>query len=66
VLEGISLEVIVGLVGAALVVAIGTLLAHRQTAAVGESQEIPQIKFSASSDLLTQINAGMCTSSGIL
>lgn len=40
VLAGISLEVIVGLVGAALVVAIGKLLARRQTAAVGESQEI--------------------------
>jgi YjbE family integral membrane protein len=42
VLAGISLEVIVGLVGATLVVAIGTLLARRQTAAVGESQEIPR------------------------
>ena len=40
VLAGIGLEVLVGLVGAALVVAIGKLLVHRQTAAVGESQEI--------------------------
>jgi len=40
VLAGVSLESIVGLVGAALVVAIGKLLARRQTAAVGESQEI--------------------------
>ena len=39
-LAGISLEVIVGLVGAALVVAIGKLLARRHTAAEGESQEI--------------------------
>ena len=40
VLAGIGLELIVGLVGAALVVAIGKLLARRQTAAAGESQEI--------------------------
>jgi YjbE family integral membrane protein len=40
VFAGIGLEVIVGLVGAALVVVIGMLLARRQTAAVGESQEI--------------------------
>ncbi len=40
VLAGISLEVILGLVGAALVVAIGKLVARRHTAAVGESQEI--------------------------
>jgi len=40
VLAGISLEVIIGLVGAALVVLVGKLLARRQTAAVGESQEI--------------------------
>ena len=42
VLAGIGLEVIVGLLGAALVVAIGKLQARRQTAAVGESQEIPR------------------------
>jgi len=40
VLAGISLEVIVGLAGAALVVANGKLLAGRHSAAVGESQEI--------------------------
>ena len=40
VLAGISLEAIIGLVGAALVVLVGKLLARRQTAAVGESQEI--------------------------
>ena len=39
-LAGMSLEAIVGLLGAALVIAIGKLLARRQTAAVGESQEI--------------------------
>jgi len=37
---GIGLEVLVGLVGAALVVLVGKLLARRQTAAAGESQEI--------------------------
>jgi YjbE family integral membrane protein len=42
VLAGIGLEVIVGLLGAALVVAIGKLQARRQTAAAGESQEIPR------------------------
>jgi predicted tellurium resistance membrane protein TerC len=42
VLAGIGLEVLVGVVGAALVVAIGKLLARRQTAALGESQEIPR------------------------
>ena len=40
VLAGIGLEVIVGLVGAALVVLVGKLLARRQIAAMGESQEI--------------------------
>lgn len=40
VLAGIHLEIIVGLVGAALVVVIGKLLARRQTAAAGETQEI--------------------------
>ncbi len=40
VLAGISLEVIVGLVGAALVVLVGKLVARRQTAAAGESQEV--------------------------
>ena len=39
-LAGISLEVIVGLVGAVLVVLVGKLVARRQTAAAGESQEI--------------------------
>ena len=39
-LAGIHLEIIVGLVGAALVVAIGKLLARRQTATAGETQEI--------------------------
>ena len=42
VLAGVGLELIVGLLGAALVVAIGKLQARRQTAAVGESQEIPR------------------------
>ncbi len=37
---GIHLEVIVGLAGAALVVALGKLLARRQAAAAGETQEI--------------------------
>jgi YjbE family integral membrane protein len=40
VLAGIGLEVIVGLVGAALVVAIGKLLARKHAGAAGESQEI--------------------------
>lgn len=40
VVAGIGLESIVGLAGAALVVAIGKLIARRQTAAAGESQEI--------------------------
>jgi len=40
VLAGVGLEMIVGLVGAALVVAIGKLLARRHAAAEGESQEI--------------------------
>ena len=39
-LAGVGLELIVGLVGAALVVATGKLMARRQSAAVGESQEI--------------------------
>lgn len=39
-LAGMHLEMIVGLVGAALVVLIGKLLAGRQAAAVGETQEI--------------------------
>ena len=42
VLAGFRLEVIVGLVGAALVVAIGKLLARKHAVAVGESQEIPR------------------------
>jgi YjbE family integral membrane protein len=41
-LAGIHLETIVGLVGAALVVLIGKLLARRRAAAVGETQEIGQ------------------------
>jgi YjbE family integral membrane protein len=41
-LAGVGLETILGLVGAALVVLVGTVLARRQTAAVGESQEIPR------------------------
>lgn len=40
VLAGISLEVILGLVGAALVVLVGKLLARRQIAGAGKSQEI--------------------------
>lgn len=40
VLAGIHLEIIVGLIGAALVVLVGKLLARRQTAAAGETQEI--------------------------
>jgi len=40
VLAGVGLELIVGLVGAALVVLVGKLLARKQSAAVGESQEI--------------------------
>ena len=39
-LAGFRLELIVGLLGAALVVAIGKLLARKHAAAVGESQEI--------------------------
>ena len=39
-LAGMHLEIIVGLLGAALVVLIGKLLASRQTAAVGETQEL--------------------------
>jgi YjbE family integral membrane protein len=39
-LVGIGLELIVGLVGAALVVLVGKLLARRQIAGAGESQEI--------------------------
>lgn len=39
-LAGIHLAIIVGLVGAALVVLIGKLLARRKAAAVGETQEI--------------------------
>jgi len=42
-LSGVSLEVVLGLVGAALVVTIGMLLARRQTAAAGESKEIPRL-----------------------
>ena len=41
-LAGIHLEIIVGLVGATLVVLIGRWLARRQIAAAGESQEIPR------------------------
>lgn len=41
-LAGIGLELIVGLVGAGLVVAIGRLLARRHTAAFGESPEVPR------------------------
>ncbi len=41
-LAGFGLDLIVGLVGAALVVAVGKLLARKQTVAVGESQEIPR------------------------
>ena len=41
-LAGFHLEVIVGLAGALLVVLVGKLLARRQTAAVGEPQEIPR------------------------
>ncbi len=41
-LAGVHLEIIVGLVGAALVVLTGKLLARRQTLAIGESQEIPR------------------------
>ena len=40
-LGGLGLEAIVGLVGAALVVAIGKLLARKQSAVAGETQEIP-------------------------
>jgi YjbE family integral membrane protein len=39
-LAGVHLEIIVGLIGAALVVLIGKLLARRQIGAVGETQEI--------------------------
>jgi predicted tellurium resistance membrane protein TerC len=39
-LAGVGLELIVGVACAALVVAIGKLLARRHAAAVGESQEI--------------------------
>ena len=41
-LAGFGLDMIVGLAGAALVVAVGKLLARRQAVAVGESQEIPR------------------------
>jgi YjbE family integral membrane protein len=41
-LAGMSLEIIAGLAGAALVVLVGKLLERRQSAAVGESQEIPK------------------------
>jgi len=41
-LAGVHLEVIVGLAGALLVVLVGKLLARKQAAAVGESQEIPR------------------------
>ena len=41
-LAGFHLEIIVGLAGALLVVLVGKLLARRQTAAAGESQEIPR------------------------
>jgi len=40
VLAGIHLEIIVGLVGATLVVLVGKLLARRHSASVGETQEI--------------------------
>jgi YjbE family integral membrane protein len=39
-LAGFHLEVVIGLVGAALVVLVGKFLARKQTAAAGESQEI--------------------------
>ena len=39
-LAGIHLEIVVGLAAAVLVVLIGKLLARRQTAAAGETQEI--------------------------
>ena len=39
VLAGVSLEILVGLTGAALVVAIGKWLARRHAAVVGEAQE---------------------------
>ena len=42
ILAGFHLEIIVGLAGALLVVLVGKLLARKQTAAVGESQEIPR------------------------
>jgi len=42
VLAGVHLEIIVGLIGAALVVLTGKLLARKQTHALDESQEIPQ------------------------
>jgi YjbE family integral membrane protein len=41
-LAGMSLEIIAGLAGAALVVLVGKLLGGRHTAAVGESQDIPK------------------------
>jgi YjbE family integral membrane protein len=41
-LGGFRLEIIVGLAGAAIVVLIGKLLARKQIAEVGESQEIPR------------------------
>lgn len=39
-LAGMHLEIVVGLVGAALVVLVGKVLARRKTAAAGETQEI--------------------------
>jgi predicted tellurium resistance membrane protein TerC len=42
ILAGFQLEIIAGLAGALLVVFAGKLLARKQAAAVGESQEIPR------------------------
>ena len=42
VLWGLHLEIVVGLIGAGLVVLIGKLLARKQVAAMGESREIPR------------------------
>ena len=42
ILAGFHLEIIAGLAGALLVVLVGKLLARKQAAAVGESQEIPR------------------------
>jgi YjbE family integral membrane protein len=42
VLAGFHLEIVVGLAGALLVVLVGKLLARKQAAVIGESQEIPR------------------------